>query len=60
MDEMKEIEERKSGRDIGVMVARVYEGALEETGERRKAFWITVAYCVGMMKSGQKDDESDE
>lgn len=53
---LTDIEDKKSQNDLGVMVARVYEGALEETGSSVKAWWITAAYCYGMFKGNLKDE----
>jgi hypothetical protein len=51
---LQTIEDAKAQSDIGVFAARVYAGALEETSSRRRAFWITVAWCLAMFKSTEE------
>lgn len=58
-DPLKDIEDKQGQIDLGKMTARIFEGALEETGSFLKAFWVTVAYCTGIFKNNQPDNDDD-
>jgi hypothetical protein len=60
-DPISNIEDRKSQTDLGVFGARIYAGALEETGDLLQAFFITVAFFRGMIGGGgdQREQEDD-
>jgi hypothetical protein len=51
-DPIQNIEDKKSQTDLGVFGARVYAGALEESGDLLQAFFITVAFFRGMIGGG--------
>lgn len=57
-DPLTNIEDRKGQTDMGVLVARVFEGALAETGSWLKAYLCTAAFCRGMFQPNPPDGES--
>lgn len=58
MDPLSNIEDKKGMQDLGVMVIRIFQGALSETDNIMHAFLATAAYFYAMFKNGQ-DTEND-
>ena len=56
-DPIKDIEDKKGQQDMGVMAARIFQGALEELGYNvYHAYLATAAFFVGMFKGNQSDE----
>jgi hypothetical protein len=55
-DPLKNVEDKKGQTDVGVLVVRVFQGALFESDSWRKAFWATAAFCYGMLKNPPEDE----
>jgi hypothetical protein len=62
-DPIKNIEDEKGQKDMGVMAARVYLGALEETEDLENstviAFNATAAFFAGMFRGNQTEEGGD-
>lgn len=58
-DPLSDVENKKGQIDMGIMGARVYEGALYESGSRFRAFMVTYAFWAGMFK-GSKEENLDD
>lgn len=58
-DPLSDVENKKGQIDMGIMGTRVYQGALEESGSRFRAFMVTYAFWAGMFK-GSKEEEQDD
>jgi len=52
-----DIENKQGNTDFGRMVAQVYLGAKQEASFI-DAFWSTVAWVIGLMKSNEGKDET--
>ena len=55
-DPLTNVEDSKGQHDLGVLAARVFEGALEETGSWLKAYFTCAAFCHGMLKPTPEDE----
>lgn len=61
MDPLKTIEDRKAQIDMGIMAARVFLGAVEETnGDLNTAFLATYAFFRGMFAGNNDSMEGGE
>lgn len=58
-DPLGDIENAKAQRDLGVLAVRVYQGAREEAGSWREAFWATVALLLAMVMKPDGPEEED-
>jgi hypothetical protein len=56
-DWLKNLEDEKAQKDLGVAAYRIYLGAKEEGATRYEAFWIVVAWWVGMFKGTQPSED---
>lgn len=57
-DPIGDIESRKANHDTGIMLAQVFDGALEESpGDYVKAFLVAAAYFTAIIRSGQDPKE---
>jgi hypothetical protein len=54
-DPLSNIEDKKAQVDMGIFGARIYEGALEESGNRFNAMVVTFAFFYGMFKGNRND-----
>ena len=60
VDPLKDIEDRQDQKNLGKFVANIMSGALEETEDFERAFWVTVAYVTGTFSSVTfTEDEED-
>lgn len=59
-DPLTNIEDEKAQVDLGVMLHRVYRGAIQDGGTWVTAYLTTAAFAHGMFKSSQKDDDEEE
>lgn len=60
MDPLADIENRKAQIDIGVMGARVFLGAMEETnGDLNISFLTTYAFFRGMFAANNDTDKTE-
>lgn len=57
-DHIKDIEDKQGQIDLGVMSARVFEGALQESGSLLKAYFATSAFWRGSLDRGPTDDDN--
>lgn len=55
-DALVQVEDAKAQHDLGVLAARVYRGAREESSSAREAFWATVALLAAMFREGKEAD----
>lgn len=54
-DPLQDIEDRQAQVNLGTMAARIFMGALEETGSRYEAFVVTAAYFWGMFQAAKEE-----
>lgn len=58
-DPLSDVENKRGQMDMGVMAARVYDGAYEETGSRYRAFLVLCGFWYGMFKGSRTDGEDE-
>lgn len=53
-DPMTDIENMKGNKDMGTTLCQVFEGAMIESNDPIRAFYVTAAFFYAMIKSGQE------
>lgn len=57
MDPIRDLEEKTTQQDLGVMGYRVYQGARQEGASLREAFLVVVAFFQAMFAQQTTGDE---
>lgn len=57
MDPIKNIEDAKAQRDLGILGLRIFKGALSDGATTEEAIAVTIAFYAGMALGASDNDE---